>query len=140
MSPNNLLINLFLNTSWSKVISNHILRSSSPPPERRSGHIMVAHGNCLYIYGGVLVNNVYHDLYSFDLETNTWHLITMTTNTPVINFNLKKKISILNKYFFLIRHLMLVHLWLQVFSMVRCIYLVVLLIRIRVAMSYIDLK
>ena len=38
---------------------------------------MVAHRDILYIYGGVLGNSFFHDIYSFDLETKNWCLISM---------------------------------------------------------------
>jgi hypothetical protein len=44
--------------------SNYILRGTSLPPERRSGHSMVAHDNHLYIYGGFLGNTFFHEVYS----------------------------------------------------------------------------
>ncbi|RNA42331.1 leucine-zipper-like transcriptional regulator 1 [Brachionus plicatilis] len=67
----------FKSSYWSKISSNFILRGTSSPPERRSGHIMVAHHNHLYIYGGFLGNSFFHDIYCFDLETKTWEIITM---------------------------------------------------------------
>lgn len=55
----------FKTFSWNKMkVLNFILRGTDTPPERRSGHIMVAHNNHLYIYGGVLGNNFFHDIYS----------------------------------------------------------------------------
>lgn len=70
--------------SWSKISSNFILRGTSSPPERRSGHIMVAHNNQLYIYGGFLGNSFFHDIYCFDLETKTWDIITMHGKSLVL--------------------------------------------------------
>jgi hypothetical protein len=54
----------FKNFCWTKmVVLNYILRGTNTPPERRSGHIMVAHENHLYIYGGVLGNSFFHDIF-----------------------------------------------------------------------------
>jgi leucine-zipper-like transcriptional regulator 1 len=69
----------FKTFSWSKVSSNYILRSTCSPPERRSGHIMVAYDQTLYIYGGGLGNIFFSDLHSFDLTTKTWNSITLST-------------------------------------------------------------
>ena len=73
----------FKTFSWSKISSNYILRGTSAPPERRSGHVMVAHNNHLYIYGGVLGNSFFNHIYSFDLDTKTWDLISMHPNSSV---------------------------------------------------------
>ena len=73
----------FLILSWSKISSNFILRGTNLPPERRSGHNMVAYDNHLYIYGGVLGNSFFHDVYSFDLDTKTWDLIHMHHTSPI---------------------------------------------------------
>jgi hypothetical protein len=43
---------------------------------------MVAFENHLYIYGGVLGNQFFHDIYSFDLETKTWNLIEIKSSIP----------------------------------------------------------
>lgn len=43
---------------------------------------MVGYENHLYIYGGVLGNNFFHDIYSFDLETKTWNLILTKSIIP----------------------------------------------------------
>ena len=45
---------------------------------------MIAHHNHLYIYGGVLGNSFFHDIYSFDLDTKSWDLITMNPGSQVI--------------------------------------------------------
>jgi len=44
---------------------------------------MVVHDNHLYIYGGVLGNSFFHDVYSFDLETKTWDLIQLHQSSPL---------------------------------------------------------
>ncbi len=38
----------------------------------------VAHENVLYIYGGVLGNSFFHEIYSFDLDTKNWSLISIS--------------------------------------------------------------
>lgn len=67
----------FKTYNWSKIASNYLLSGSNSPPERRSGHIMVVHENMLYIYGGVLGNSFFHDIYSFDLDSKNWTQISM---------------------------------------------------------------
>jgi N-acetylneuraminic acid mutarotase len=55
----------FKTLCWTKMVGlNFILRGTNSPPERRSGHIMVAYDTHLYIYGGVLGNSFFHDIYS----------------------------------------------------------------------------
>jgi leucine-zipper-like transcriptional regulator 1 len=73
----------FKSSTWSIVYFNYLLRGlDCTPPERRSGHVMLAHDNHLYIYGGVLGNNFFHDVHAFDLETKTWSVVMAT---PRIN-------------------------------------------------------
>jgi hypothetical protein len=54
----------FKTSTWSKISSNFLFKSANATPERRSGHIMVSHNNRLYIYGGILGNNFFTDVYS----------------------------------------------------------------------------
>ncbi|KAK9367673.1 hypothetical protein V1509DRAFT_625899 [Lipomyces kononenkoae] len=69
----------FLNTStyqWSKAIV------TGPRPPARYGHTMTIIGSKLYVFGGQFDDNVFNDLYSFDLNTvqgttteSRWELI-----------------------------------------------------------------
>jgi hypothetical protein len=44
----------------------------SPPPAKRTGHILLAHENKLYLFGGTDGNYHYNDTWSFDLSTGEW--------------------------------------------------------------------
>lgn len=45
------------------------------PPARRYGHTMVAHDRFLYVFGGAADSCLPNDLYSFDLDSQTWNLV-----------------------------------------------------------------
>ena len=56
---------------WSEVAYDKSL-SSSPPPEARSFHKMVAVGTDLYVFGGCGASGRLADLHKFDTTTRTW--------------------------------------------------------------------
>lgn len=37
---------------WTRIPTEHLLRGSPPPPQRRYGHTMVAFDRHLYVFGG----------------------------------------------------------------------------------------
>ena len=53
--------------------------SSSPPPEARSFHKMVAVGADLYVFGGCGQNGRMADLHKFDTKTRTWAALGTST-------------------------------------------------------------
>ena len=56
---------------WSEILYD-TSSSSSPPPEARSFHKMVAVGTDLYIFGGCGASGRLADLHKFDTTTRTW--------------------------------------------------------------------
>ena len=54
-------INFFFR--WRKIPSDHILKGTPPPPQRRYGHIMVAHDRHLFVFGGAADNTLPNELH-----------------------------------------------------------------------------
>ena len=48
---------------WRKIPSDHILKGTPPPPQRRYGHIMVSHDRHLYVFGGAADNTLPNELH-----------------------------------------------------------------------------
>lgn len=68
----------FPEKKWTRIVTEHLLKGTPPPPSRRYGHTMVAHDTHLYVFGGVADNNLPNDLFWYDLETKTWDVIQAT--------------------------------------------------------------
>jgi hypothetical protein len=70
------------NSTWKKIEPNNT------PPGKRYFHSSVLAEEILYIFGGITVNNIFNDLWSFNFATNLWnHFITdkvFTSNTPTL--------------------------------------------------------
>jgi len=62
--------------SWSTVVANN-----GNSPAARKGHVMWLVGDFIYIYGGDDNQTVFDDLWSFNLNTNTWTEI-QTNSAP----------------------------------------------------------
>ncbi|KAJ2940184.1 hypothetical protein O0L34_g11748 [Tuta absoluta] len=73
----------FESLTWSRVCTEHLLRSAGPAPARRYGHIMVAHGRHLYVFGGAADSTVPPDLHQYDLDTQMWSVINITPESQV---------------------------------------------------------
>ncbi len=72
--------------NFSKTLNliEHILRGSPPPPTWRYGHIMAAYDRHLYIFGGGAAdNNLSNDVHCFDLDTQTWSIISPSPDSQV---------------------------------------------------------
>lgn len=62
----------FKTKTWRRITNEHILRVTPSPPARRYGHTMVAHGHCLYVFGGSADNSLPNDLHCYDLVAHRW--------------------------------------------------------------------
>ncbi|XP_052802269.1 leucine-zipper-like transcriptional regulator 1 [Mya arenaria] len=71
---NNLYQFSFKEDIWTRISTEHILRGSPPPPEKRYGHTMVAFDRHLYVFGGATGQTLPHDLHCFDLDSQTWSI------------------------------------------------------------------
>lgn len=72
---NNLFQFNFKDKLWTRISTEHILRGSPPPPEKRYGHTMVAFDRHLYVFGGATGQTLPNDLHCFDLDSQTWSII-----------------------------------------------------------------
>ncbi|KAL4224359.1 Leucine-zipper-like transcriptional regulator 1 [Mactra antiquata] len=72
---NNLYQFDFKDKLWTRISTEHILRGSPPPPEKRYGHTMVAFDRHLYVFGGATGQTLPNDLHSFDLDSQTWSIV-----------------------------------------------------------------
>ncbi|KAJ8712755.1 hypothetical protein PYW08_008059 [Mythimna loreyi] len=61
--------------TWSRVCTEHLLRSAGGAPARRYGHVMVAHRAHLYVFGGAADNTLPNDLHKYDLDTQIWSVV-----------------------------------------------------------------
>lgn len=59
------------------------MRSAPPPPARRYGHTMVAYDRHLYVFGGAADNTLPNDLHCYDLDTQTWSIVTPSPDSQV---------------------------------------------------------
>jgi len=81
---NNLFQFNFKNLTWNRISTEHILRGTPPPPTWRYGHIMAAYDRHLYIFGGGAAdNNLSNDVHCFDLDTQTWSIISPSPDSQV---------------------------------------------------------
>eukprot|EP00106_Octopus_bimaculoides_P002004 XP_014769446.1 PREDICTED: attractin-like protein 1 [Octopus bimaculoides] len=53
--------------------------SRNPTPSSRHGHSLVLHENQLYMYGGVVGNNISNEFWMFDLGQEVWTLLKNST-------------------------------------------------------------
>ena len=59
------------------------VQSSGQKPSPRSGHSMTYIGSNIYLFGGCNESGMLNDLYLFDVETKTWHVMPMgSRGTP----------------------------------------------------------
>lgn len=74
---------LFYVASWTRMSTEHILRGSPQPPEKRYGHTMVAFDRHLYVFGGATGQTLPNDLYCFDLDSQMWSIIEPSADSTV---------------------------------------------------------
>ncbi|XP_047524556.1 leucine-zipper-like transcriptional regulator 1 homolog isoform X1 [Pieris napi] len=69
--------------TWSRVCTEHLLRSAGPAPARRYGHVMVHHARHLYVFGGAADSTLPSDLHCYDLDTQMWSVLQVATDSQV---------------------------------------------------------
>ncbi|XP_020638140.3 leucine-zipper-like transcriptional regulator 1 [Pogona vitticeps] len=72
---NNLFQFEFKEQIWTRIPTEHLLRGSPPPPQRRYGHTMVAFDRHLYVFGGAADNTLPNELHCYDVDSQTWEVI-----------------------------------------------------------------
>ncbi|XP_046682002.1 leucine-zipper-like transcriptional regulator 1 isoform X2 [Homalodisca vitripennis] len=73
----------FEDLRWTRISTEHILRGAPPPPTRRYGHTMVGFDRHLYVFGGAADSTLPNDLHCYDLDTQTWAVITLARDSKV---------------------------------------------------------
>ena len=74
----------FKSKTWTRISTEHILRGGCiSPPTRRYGHTMAAYHNQLYVFGGAADKTLPNELHCFDLDSETWSLVTPAINSEV---------------------------------------------------------
>lgn len=74
---------IYCYVSWTRISTDHILRAVPPSPTRRYGHTMVAYDRHLYVFGGAADHTLPNDLHCYDLDTNTWSIVDVTSDSRV---------------------------------------------------------
>lgn len=80
---NNLFQFCFEDKQWTRISTEHVLRDSPPPPEKRYGHTMVAFDRHLYVFGGATGQTLPNELHCFDLDSQTWSITEPSPQSEV---------------------------------------------------------
>ncbi len=81
---NNLYQFNFNNRVWVRIRTEHLLRGSPSPPQRRYGHTMVAYRRCLYVYGGGAADGILdNDVHCFDVDSRAWSVMAPVESSDV---------------------------------------------------------
>uniref|UniRef100_A0A4X2M4J1 Leucine zipper like post translational regulator 1 n=1 Tax=Vombatus ursinus TaxID=29139 RepID=A0A4X2M4J1_VOMUR len=80
---NNLFQFEFRDKVWTRIPTEHLLRGSPPPPQRRYGHTMVAFDRHLYVFGGAADNTLPNELHCYDVDFQTWEVIQPSPDSEV---------------------------------------------------------
>ncbi|CAG8461243.1 14775_t:CDS:10 [Cetraspora pellucida] len=65
-----------LNASW------ELVAPKSPLPPGRAAHILCAHNNKIYMFGGMDGDRCYNDMWCYDLHNNTWSQLSCAGFIP----------------------------------------------------------
>uniref|UniRef100_A0A9J8AZ59 Leucine zipper like post translational regulator 1 n=1 Tax=Cyprinus carpio carpio TaxID=630221 RepID=A0A9J8AZ59_CYPCA len=84
---NNLFQFEFKGHIWTRIPTEHLLRGSPPPPQRRYGHTMVAFDRHLYVFGGAADNTLPNELHCYDVDSQTWEVIQPSTDSEFTGIN-----------------------------------------------------
>lgn len=87
----------FEERSWRRISPHEgsLLRGTHPPA-RRYGHTMVAHDRFLYVFGGAADSCLPNDLYSFDLDSQSWNLVIPAAESQCPSGRLFHAASVIN--------------------------------------------
>ncbi|XP_038618550.1 leucine-zipper-like transcriptional regulator 1 [Tachyglossus aculeatus] len=90
---NNLFQFEFKDRVWTRIPTEHLLRGSPPPPQRRYGHTMVAFDRHLYVFGGAADNTLPNELHCYDVDFQTWEVIQPSPDSEVSNAEMPERAS-----------------------------------------------
>uniref|UniRef100_A0A8C6YNI9 Leucine zipper like post translational regulator 1 n=1 Tax=Nothoprocta perdicaria TaxID=30464 RepID=A0A8C6YNI9_NOTPE len=79
--------------SWTRIPTEHLLRGSPPPPQRRYGHTMVAFDRHLYVFGGAADNTLPNELHCYDVDSQTWEVIQPSPDSEVSHPEVAERVS-----------------------------------------------
>lgn len=82
-SPDTRPKSLYFSHRWTRIPTEHLLRGSPPPPQRRYGHTMVAFDRHLYVFGGAADNTLPNELHCYDVDSQTWEVIQPSADSEV---------------------------------------------------------
>ncbi|GAA6067415.1 leucine-zipper-like transcriptional regulator 1 isoform X2, partial [Tachysurus ichikawai] len=74
---------LYRSHRWTRIPTEHLLRGSPPPPQRRYGHTMVAFDRHLYVFGGAADNTLPNELHCYDVDSQTWEVIQPSADSEM---------------------------------------------------------
>uniref|UniRef100_A0AAX7V2C3 BTB domain-containing protein n=1 Tax=Astatotilapia calliptera TaxID=8154 RepID=A0AAX7V2C3_ASTCA len=86
---NNLFQFEFQGHMWTRIPTEHLLRGSPPPPQRRYGHTMVAFDRHLYVFGGAADNTLPNELHCYDVDSQTWEVIQPSHDSEFYRYAIK---------------------------------------------------
>ncbi|KAB0397501.1 hypothetical protein E2I00_016177 [Balaenoptera physalus] len=78
---------------WTRIPTEHLLRGSPPPPQRRYGHTMVAFDRHLYVFGGAADNTLPNELHCYDVDFQTWEVIQPSSDSEVSGAEMPERAS-----------------------------------------------
>ncbi|NWS77439.1 LZTR1 regulator, partial [Crotophaga sulcirostris] len=90
---NNLFQFEFKEKIWTRIPTEHLLRGSPPPPQRRYGHTMVAFDRHLYVFGGAADNTLPNELHCYDVDSQTWEVIQPSPDSEVSHHEVAERAS-----------------------------------------------
>ncbi|KGL76438.1 Leucine-zipper-like transcriptional regulator 1, partial [Tinamus guttatus] len=90
---NNLFQFEFKEKIWTRIPTEHLLRGSPPPPQRRYGHTMVAFDRHLYVFGGAADNTLPNELHCYDVDSQTWEVIQPSPDSEVSHPEAAERVS-----------------------------------------------
>ncbi|XP_064354390.1 leucine-zipper-like transcriptional regulator 1 isoform X1 [Dromaius novaehollandiae] len=91
---NNLFQFEFKEKIWTRIPTEHLLRGSPPPPQRRYGHTMVAFDRHLYVFGGAADNTLPNELHCYDVDSQTWEVIQPSPDSEVSHPEVAERVSV----------------------------------------------
>lgn len=80
---NNLYQYKFGERQWLRIRTEHLLRGSPSPPQRRYGHTMVCFGRSLYVFGGAADGILDNEIHVFDVDSRSWSVIQPALGSQV---------------------------------------------------------
>ncbi|KAF5915607.1 hypothetical protein HPG69_015227 [Diceros bicornis minor] len=90
---NNLFQFEFKDKTWTRIPTEHLLRGSPPPPQRRYGHTMVAFDRHLYVFGGAADNTLPNELHCYDVDFQTWEVVQPSSDSEVSGAEVPERAS-----------------------------------------------